>query len=272
VRVLRKTVIAIGMHGSLLVMGLFMPPGAVLVELYPYAVPADNYTPYNTMSRLHGMELVYRSWTNTHIDDNIPHPEYPEHHGGIESFSKEKQESILNTTTVPTHLCCTDPYWLFRIYQDTIVDITELLTTISDAVIESSEHMKESERVEDVHIAPAIVKNPIKWSLVLQQSDSKEVQVPSPVIALDWEVPWNVPSVEKYGIWVHQTYQEYYSTEPKILLTDVCNRVAANLTLEIWIRSYFRHEGELIHTEWGSKLECHCSVENMVRLVDHEET
>jgi protein O-mannose beta-1,4-N-acetylglucosaminyltransferase len=41
-------------------MGIFMPPGSVLIELYPYAVPSDNYTPYRTMARLPGMDLVYR--------------------------------------------------------------------------------------------------------------------------------------------------------------------------------------------------------------------
>lgn len=273
VRLLRRAVIGIGMHGSLLVMGMFMPPGAVLIELYPYAVPADNYTPYNTMARLHGMEMVYRSWTNTHIDNNIPHPEYPEHHGGLASFSKEKQESILNATTVPSHLCCTDPYWLFRIYQDTIVDMPELLAIATDAIIESSEHMNVSERLEEIHIVPAMIKNTLKWSLVVHASDSNETQLPPPVIALTWDAPWNVRSVEKYGIWVHQTYQEYYSTEPSILLTDVCDRVASNATIEIWVRSYFRDErDELVRTEWGSKLECHCSSENMVPVVEREET
>lgn len=46
---------AIGLHGSILAMAMFLPMGALLVELYPYAVPADNYTPYKTMANLDGM-------------------------------------------------------------------------------------------------------------------------------------------------------------------------------------------------------------------------
>lgn len=45
---------------------MFLPPGSVLLELYPFAVPSENYTPYRTMSQLPGMNLVYRAWENTH--------------------------------------------------------------------------------------------------------------------------------------------------------------------------------------------------------------
>lgn len=65
VAILRSSVIAIGMHGSALILSMFLPPGAILVELFPYAVPADNYTPYKTLCRLPGMRLTYRSWTVT---------------------------------------------------------------------------------------------------------------------------------------------------------------------------------------------------------------
>jgi protein O-mannose beta-1,4-N-acetylglucosaminyltransferase len=60
VAILGRAKIAIGMHGSIMIMGMFMPPGSILVELYPFAVPSENYTPYRTMSNLLGMNLVYR--------------------------------------------------------------------------------------------------------------------------------------------------------------------------------------------------------------------
>lgn len=61
--ILRSTAIAVGIHGSALILSVFLPPGAILIELYPYAIPAENYTPYKTMSNLPGMRLAYRSWT-----------------------------------------------------------------------------------------------------------------------------------------------------------------------------------------------------------------
>lgn len=48
---------AIGLHGSLLIMSMFLPTTAVLVELFPYAVPADNYTPYRTLAQLPGRHM-----------------------------------------------------------------------------------------------------------------------------------------------------------------------------------------------------------------------
>ena len=63
IKVLRRAVIAVGMHGSLLIMGLFLPPGSILIELFPFAVPSENYTPYKTMCELKGMFLTYGTWT-----------------------------------------------------------------------------------------------------------------------------------------------------------------------------------------------------------------
>ncbi len=61
-QILGRADMAIGVHGSIFVMGMFMKPGAVLVELFPFAVPAAHYTPYKTLANLRGMDLVYRAW------------------------------------------------------------------------------------------------------------------------------------------------------------------------------------------------------------------
>jgi len=60
--ILQRTRVAIGMHGSILIMGMFLPENAILIELYPYAVPSENYTPYRKMASLPGMNLIYRAW------------------------------------------------------------------------------------------------------------------------------------------------------------------------------------------------------------------
>lgn len=63
ISILKNTVVALGMHGSALILSMFLPPGALLIEFFPYRVPADNYTPYKTLCNLPGMRLAYRSWT-----------------------------------------------------------------------------------------------------------------------------------------------------------------------------------------------------------------
>lgn len=60
--ILRRARIVVGMHGSILVMAMFCRRGTVFIEMYPFAVPGDHYTPYKTMSHLSGMDLVYRAW------------------------------------------------------------------------------------------------------------------------------------------------------------------------------------------------------------------
>ena len=50
----------IGMHGSILIMTMFCRRGTVFLELFPFGVPPENYTPYKTLAGLSGMGIVYR--------------------------------------------------------------------------------------------------------------------------------------------------------------------------------------------------------------------
>ena len=52
VKVLSAADLAIGMHGSMLIMAMFLKPGSGLLELFPFGVPAENYTPYKTLAQL----------------------------------------------------------------------------------------------------------------------------------------------------------------------------------------------------------------------------
>lgn len=60
--VMRRAKIVVGMHGSILSMIMFCRPGAIVVEMFPYAVPSVNYTPYKTVAEMDGMDLVYFAW------------------------------------------------------------------------------------------------------------------------------------------------------------------------------------------------------------------
>jgi protein O-mannose beta-1,4-N-acetylglucosaminyltransferase len=127
------------MHGSMLIMGMFLPRGSILIEFYPYAVPGDNYTPYRTMSNLPGMDIVYRKWENKYPENNVMHPDRSLYQGGIKHLPKAEQDAILNDPTVPKHTCCTNPYWLFRIYQDTKIHISEVTALVESSLEQSKE-------------------------------------------------------------------------------------------------------------------------------------
>ncbi|KAJ7385040.1 Protein O-linked-mannose beta-1,4-N-acetylglucosaminyltransferase 2 [Desmophyllum pertusum] len=135
VELVSKASALIGMHGSILIMAMFLPPGAKLIELFPFGISPDNYTPYRTMVELPGMNILYASWRNEIEENTVTYPHEVPEDGGIDHLSEKEQEEIINTKEVPSHLCCTNPYWLYRIYQDTIVDIQSLLL-----VIESTEN------------------------------------------------------------------------------------------------------------------------------------
>lgn len=139
IRVVRNSVALVGMHGALMVLSAFLPPGAVVVELFPYGISADNYTPYRTLVQLPGLDLTYRSWMNGRGETpfNVGHPARSAGHGGITHLSLEEQRRILESPSVPPHTCCNNPHWLYRIYQDTIVDTTELVRLLCNAMDES---------------------------------------------------------------------------------------------------------------------------------------
>lgn len=133
---LRRAAIAFGMHGSLLAMAMFMPPGAILIEGYPYGVPPENYTPYRTMCNLPNMQLGYRAWACMDPKAVVGHPERAADKGGIRHLPEAEQKAILDSTTIEPHLCCSNPYWLHRIYQDTRVNVQQVINLIREAAAE----------------------------------------------------------------------------------------------------------------------------------------
>lgn len=123
-----KASVFIGIHGAHLSLAMFMKSNATLVELFPFAIPASNYKPYRTLAQLKSLRYIF--WENKNENNTITHESNPPNLGGIHHLPLDLQESIRNTKIVPPHLCCHDPFWLFRIYQDTRVDINNLLTLL----------------------------------------------------------------------------------------------------------------------------------------------
>ncbi|KAI9329335.1 hypothetical protein BDR26DRAFT_872639 [Obelidium mucronatum] len=190
---MRRAKVVIAMHGSILIMGMFCRKGTVILELYPYAVPSKNYTPYKTMSELQGMHLVYRAWENKHPKNSVSFPDRIQALGGIAHLPKEEQMKILDTPTVPPHKCCVDPYWLFRIYQDTIVDVNEITDLIMGALKEASTMMKALEQtnpLEVTDILPPYISGPM--FMCIGEGRPKET------LWIKWLEPWNGAKPDKY--------------------------------------------------------------------------
>ena len=123
VNAISRAMLLVGMHGSLMIFAMFLPPGAIILELFPYGVDPERYTPYKTLANIHRLDLIYRSWRNTDRSKTVTHPDRPQDLGGIHHLSAEQQAIIGDSVEVTQHLCCSDPAWLFRIYQDTVIDL-----------------------------------------------------------------------------------------------------------------------------------------------------
>lgn len=128
-------VVLIGMHGALLALSAFLPPGALLIEMFPFGIPAENYTPYKTLALLPSMNIKYVTWINPREDEpfNRGYINRPYTLGGLKHLPASYQNGIRTTKTVPKHRCCYSPFWLYRIFQDTLVDAEDIIKIIKDS-------------------------------------------------------------------------------------------------------------------------------------------
>ena len=132
---MQKTAIVVGMHGSLLTMIGWMPPGGVVIEAFPYAIPPENYAPFRELARIMGHQ--HRAWASPYADPpwTVGHVSKPRHMGGEPIFkNRTEQDSVLAMRWVPRHKCCYNQAWLYRLNQDTRVDLSDVINLIYDAI------------------------------------------------------------------------------------------------------------------------------------------
>lgn len=242
--IIRNSILVIGAHGSALILGMFLPAGATLIELFPYAVPAHNYTPYKKMCELDGgSRLTYRSWVCGREEDVVAHPERAPSGGGIIHLEPEEQKKIKETPTVPEHLCCSNPYWLYRIYQDTKVNIDELFLVIDSALPEALQKAKEagggvggSDNDGRLFFRAPVVED-VQAAVTVDDSNIMNGGGQEFGIEINWPLPWNGVKPTKYGVWVHQRYKEFFGKENKITIPCTLGD-----RMDFWVRSWVSGE------------------------------
>ncbi|KAJ3083428.1 Protein O-linked-mannose beta-1,4-N-acetylglucosaminyltransferase 2 [Quaeritorhiza haematococci] len=200
---MRRARMVLGMHGSIMVMTMFCRRGTVVLEMFPFGVPPENYTPYRTLAQLPGMMMVYRSWVNSNESMAIPHPDSHQLTGGIAHLSPEEQQDVIDTKTVPIHTCCSNPYWLYRIYQDTIANTTEIISVLQDALLESRKHLR-TYILPRNHFETDLLPSPVTEIVCLDGPLRKPGE-----LWAEWNRPWNKARVDKWNIFVQGTGKEY---------------------------------------------------------------
>ncbi|TNN02876.1 hypothetical protein fugu_010363 [Takifugu bimaculatus] len=233
VQVISGASMLVSMHGAQLITSLFLPPGAVVVELYPFAVNPDQYTPYRTLASLPGMDLHYIPWRNTEEENTVTHPDRPWEQGGIAHLEKEEQERIMASKDVPRHLCCRNPEWLFRIYQDTLVDIPSFLEVLQEGV-KAKPLLKKSKLSSTLH--PGRVRDPQCQTSVQTSNEAK--------LTVSWQIPWNLKYLKvrevKYEVWIQEqgenTYMPYILPQQNYTFSD---NIKPFTTYLVWVRCIF---------------------------------
>ncbi|NWY00150.1 PMGT2 acetylglucosaminyltransferase, partial [Nothoprocta ornata] len=233
VRLLSNASMLVSMHGAQLVMSLFLPRGAAVVELFPYAINPEHYTPYKTLATLPGMDLQYIAWQNSNRENTVTYPERPWDQGGIAHLDKGEQERIMESTEVPRHLCCRNPEWLFRAYQDTKVDIPSLIHVIRQAV-KSKPGPKRLKWPGSLY--PGKVRDAKCQASVQGTSEAK--------LAVSWQIPWNLRYLKvrevKYEVWIQEqgenTYMPYILSHQNHTFSENIKPFTIYL---VWIRCIF---------------------------------
>lgn len=233
VRLISRASMLVSMHGSQLVMALFLPRGGVVVELFPYGVNPEHYTPYKTLASLPSMDLQYVAWQNTKEENTVTYPDRPWEQGGIAHLEKAEQERIMKSKEVPRHLCCRNAEWLFRIYQDTLVDIPSMMTAIHQSVISKPPLGKLKAR-SIIH--PGKVRESMCQASVQSASEAK--------LSISWQVPWNLKYLKvkdvKYEVWIQEqgenTYMPYILPHQNYTFVE---NIKPFTTYLVWIRCIF---------------------------------
>ena len=211
-----KASILLGMHGSLLALAMFLPQGSTIVELFPYAVNPVHYTPYKTLANLRGMDVNYLAWRNMDIEKTVPHPERSWDEGGIRHLPEEEQQKIMSSHEVPLHLCCRNAEWLYRIYQDTVVDVDSIISLLQNSgelnvpkphSSNADEHHVDERHVHSEQLYPSHVRN------IVCTGDNLVHGLPS--LQLSWQPPANLRFINcvevKYEVWIQEEGEDDYT-------------------------------------------------------------
>lgn len=216
--------IVIGIHGSLLILCLFLPPNSHIIELFPYGIDSNICTPYRTLAKIPSLKLTYHSWENKIEKNSIPHPEYPADHGGILHLPIHVQDHIRKSPVKP-FLCCYNPEWLYRIYQDTVVDLNTFTSIIKNAIHNDERVIRDM--TTGTKLYPSEVQN------LSCQLNSENL------IHISWERPWNVnfmnATVIEYELW----YQDNDEDDIKAFIMRKTFFNLKNISnIYVWIRCH----------------------------------
>lgn len=190
----------VGVHGALLALAAFAPPGASLVELFPYALRPELYTPYARLADVAG--LHYAAWRNVDRAGTRGHAGRAPELGGLGHLTSAERQLVLDAEEVAPHRCCSDASWLYHVYQDTVVDAAAVARLLTSALERSSEQwhgpLSPPPQQQPVAGCPAGVVPARPQAVACTLNGSRA--------SVSWQAPWNVGGLG-CGRGVAETYE-----------------------------------------------------------------
>lgn len=211
-QLIASTDLLIAMHGAELALSIFLPQNASLLELFPYAIPPDNYAPYKTLCKL--LNIHYGVWKNEVAENSIGDMKL------LTALPQKEKSRILNEQLIKPHLCCDDPAWLYRIYQDTRIEPESFRNALKSLEIFKHHRIQcNNPMYPFIQQQPSIVTEKDDWSLMWQylltipsknEATFYLSRVRDPfcfryddnneqIIIARWKVPFNYFNESKYG-------------------------------------------------------------------------
>ncbi|KAH7641845.1 hypothetical protein HUG17_4890 [Dermatophagoides farinae] len=196
----------ISMHGSEQILALFIKPTAKdqiqMIELFPYGIEAEHSTIYRTFAESI-LGYRYSAWTNPiRANTRFPDDNQPRQYGGLSHLNDMQKYSIQKSIDKPLEpfLCCDHPGWLYRIYQDTVIDITLFNESINKMQMMNDQHHSSSSNHNQHHSSSSNhnqllhlgeVQN-LRCQFIIMKKDEN-----SDRIKIEWDPPWNMPFIIK---------------------------------------------------------------------------
>ena len=225
--------IVIGMHGSAMIFSIFLKPGSVVVELFPFGINPDNVSPLKALCQLPDIGLIYNYWKNKNETNTITNPHTTPLLGGIVHLSSSEQYEIMRTTEIPAVECCHNPAYLYRMFQDTVVG-EDFIITLKTALQEQKSYSVESfyknslSEMQSLWYFPA----PVTDIFCKYSADNQTVNVV-------WTTPINSKKPQ-YQIAVVSNIKEFSTTSKKSEITFLYPSLlykTENTHIDIWIKS-----------------------------------
>ncbi|KAJ3339054.1 Protein O-linked-mannose beta-1,4-N-acetylglucosaminyltransferase 2 [Gonapodya sp. JEL0774] len=186
VKIMRRATIVLGMHGAGLAMSMFAQPLSVVIEMFPYGVRSEMISPYKALAELRGVDMIYKFWENRHSNCTVGHPDRLASHGGINHLPQAQRQQIL-TSPIQPHICCMDPSWLYHIYQDTTVTVSEIIEQAEIGLRERQSKL--ARRVP--HNFDITLSAPTHLTCLYP---TQLEDLPTEHVRITWDPPYNIPS------------------------------------------------------------------------------